>query len=68
MSEAIRTSAITPTPTDEEAAAIVAAAHALWPRPSAGGEAQAPPEPAWRFSGRWWNRPVAQARQRPWRR
>ncbi len=67
MSEPIHTSGITPAPTDEEAAAIVAAAQALWPRPSAAAD-QSAPEPAWRFSGRWWNRPVAQARQRPWRR
>ncbi len=51
---------ITPNPTDEEAAAIVAAVDALWPRPtttSAGDVADdAARATRWRFSGRWWNR------------
>lgn len=58
---------ITPTPSDEEAAAIVAAIHALWPRPPADDGRQPPADPAWRFSGRWWNGPTARSRQRPWR-
>jgi hypothetical protein len=51
-------------PTDEEAAAIAAAVEVLWPR----GGAVVPdePTPAWRFSGRWWVKPVAARRQRPW--
>jgi len=44
---------ITPAPTDEEAAAIVAAHEALWPRPVA-VTADGDRSPAWRFSGRWW--------------
>jgi hypothetical protein len=51
-------------PTDEEVAAIVAAVEVAWPRPAAlpGGEAP----PRWRFSGRWWSKPVPLRRSRPW--
>ncbi|MGD9796829.1 MAG: hypothetical protein AB7H43_08570 [Acidimicrobiia bacterium] len=57
-------SSIRPEPTDEEAAAIAAAVEVLWPRP--GHAPPAEPTPAWRFSGRWWVKPVAARRQRPW--
>lgn len=55
---------ITPTPTDEEAAAIVASL-ALF---SGGGELVAGGDdaPRWRWSGRWWSKPVPLRRQRPW--
>jgi hypothetical protein len=57
-------SGIRPAPTDEEAAAIVAAIEGAWPRavvtPAAG-----PPE-RWRWSGRWWSKPVPMRRRRPW--
>jgi hypothetical protein len=58
---------IRPAPTEDEAAAIVAALELVWPRPSpaaapgAGGR-----PPVWRFSGRWWSRPAAARRDRPW--
>jgi hypothetical protein len=55
---------ITPTPTEEEAAAIVAAIEASWPRPG-GGDA-APTTPRWRFAGRWWSKPIPVRRDRPW--
>jgi hypothetical protein len=58
--------AVTPVPTDEEAAAIVVALELLWPRPalvSAEPHAVAP----WRFSARWWNGSVASRRARPFR-
>lgn len=60
---------ITPAPTDEEAAAVVAAVEALWPRPMMAadhpdGDRHAP---VWRFSGRWWARPVSARRIRPYR-
>ena len=57
---------ITPTPTDEEAVAIAAATEALWPRPVVlvGGEERSTSR-AWRFSGRWWSRPLPQRRDRP---
>jgi hypothetical protein len=60
---------ITPTPSDEEAAAIAAALVVGWPRPPAQGDGHPQePDPRWRFSARWWNRPTAVSRQRPWRR
>lgn len=60
---------ITPAPTDEEAAAVVAAVEALWPTAVAAdgyvdGERRIP---AWRFSGRWWARPLPARRNRPFR-
>jgi hypothetical protein len=59
--------AIHPTPTDEEMAAIVAAIEMTWPRPAAPTNVVVDePTPAWRFSGRWWARPVAARRARPW--
>jgi len=55
---------VTPEPSDEEAAAIVAAIEGAWPR--AGAPAAASPALRWRWSGRWWTRPVAQRRNRPY--
>jgi hypothetical protein len=54
------------TPTDEELAAILAAYEALWPKPALvdGGRPEAE-TPRWRFSGRWWTKPVALRRERP---
>ncbi|MDG2111587.1 MAG: hypothetical protein P8N02_03115 [Actinomycetota bacterium] len=43
---------ISPTPTDEEAAAIVAAIELMWPQPVAAGTP--PVRSEWRFSGRHW--------------
>lgn len=54
------------TPTEEELAAILAAVELLWPRPVAVEQPQRDTTPAWRFSGRWWARPVAARRDRPW--
>ena len=50
-------------PTDEELAAIVAAIEVTWPRPVAVTSAELP---RWRFSGRWWTKPVPLRRVRPW--
>jgi hypothetical protein len=51
-------------PSDEELAAIVAAVETTWPRAAA---AAAPDDlPRWRFSGRWWSKPVPMRRSRPW--
>jgi hypothetical protein len=54
------------TPSEDELVAIVAAVEAVWPRPvvvvEGGNEAAAP----WRFSGRWWARPIPTRRDRPW--
>ena len=54
---------ITPAPTDEEAAAIVAAIDAAWPRAVVVPEVS---ESRWRWSGRWWTKPVPLDRDRPW--
>jgi len=58
---------ITPVPTDEEAVAITAAVHALWPVPVVVSDEQRVRETTWKFSGRWWNRPTASRRDRPYR-
>lgn len=55
---------ITPEPTEEEAAAIVASVHALLSGGGADGDGRAPVS-RWRFSGRWWSRPVPIRRIRP---
>lgn len=54
-----------PTPSDEEVVAIMAAVEALWPRPVTLVEEQRSRDDVWRFSGRWWARPVAARRDRP---
>lgn len=51
-------------PTDEEVAAIVAAIQVATPR--AGAPEKHPEPPRWRWSGRWWSRPIPQRRARPW--
>jgi hypothetical protein len=61
----VSTIAISPAPTEDEAAAIVAAVEFCWPRPVVVLADPQPITPAWRFSGRWWVRPVAQRRDRP---
>jgi hypothetical protein len=52
-------------PSPEELAAIVAAVELVWPRPVVVAPA-GPDDRAWRFSGRWWARPVSLRRERPW--
>ncbi len=55
---------ISPEPTDEEVAAIVAAIDVTSAR---GAAAPAEAEvPRWRWSGRWWSKPVPARRNRPW--
>ncbi|MPY92444.1 MAG: hypothetical protein GEV08_05060 [Acidimicrobiia bacterium] len=50
--------------TDDEVAAIMAAVEVAWPRPAAVALVAA--EPArWKFSGRWWSKPVPLRRERP---
>jgi hypothetical protein len=56
---------ITPEPTPDEAAAIVAAIELLWPKPAAPAPARQT-DSAWRFSGRWWRRDRFGAAERPW--
>jgi hypothetical protein len=55
---------VSPVPTEDEAIAIVAAIEATWPRPVADEPAPEPPS-RWRFSGRWWAKPVPVGRERP---
>jgi len=56
--------AVVPTPSDAELAAIMAAVEVAWPRPGTGmPEPDAPAR--WRFSGRWWSRPLPTRRDRP---
>ena len=57
---------VNPAPTDEEAAAIVAAVDALWPQPGGGEVDPRRPSAAWKFSGRWWSQPIPLRRARPW--
>lgn len=54
---------VSPAPTDEEAAAIVAAVEVAWPRAAAPAERRTE---RWRWSGRWWSKPVPLRRRRPW--
>lgn len=56
-----------PDPDPAVLAAITAAVQLTWPRPGAPGE-ELLVQNAWRFSGRWWNKPVAISRDRPWTR
>jgi hypothetical protein len=53
-----------PTPDPEELAAIVAAVQVVIASGPADAERE-PPTPRWRFSGRWWSRPIAARRDRP---
>ena len=56
-----------PLPDPEVLAAITAAVQLAWPRPGHADEHD-PVHEAWRFSGRWWNKPVPLRRDRPWAR
>jgi hypothetical protein len=55
---------ITPEPTVEEVAAIVAALETA--RPRGGGPVPRTEPPRWRWSGRWWSKPIPARRVRPW--
>jgi len=59
----ITTPLINPEPTTEEAVAIVAALQVGLPGGGGGPEHDEPSR--WRFSGRWWSKPVPQRRNRP---
>jgi hypothetical protein len=58
---------IAPTPTDAEVVAIMAAVEALWPTPVSVADTPPSRRTNWRFSGRWWARPVPARRGRPFR-
>jgi hypothetical protein len=49
--------------TAEQVAAIVAAVEAAWPQPVVAAAPSAPLR--WRFSGRWWTKPIPLRRIRP---
>jgi hypothetical protein len=51
-------------PPEEELAAIVVAIETAWPRPAVISTHEERPN-RWRFSGRWWARPVTARRERP---
>jgi hypothetical protein len=57
--------AITPIPTEEEAAAIAAAVTMMWPQPMVASTTDASAVSAWRFSGRWWANDAISRRTRP---
>ncbi len=56
---------ISPSATEEEVAAIVAAIEVLWPKPVIVEKAIARRVPTWRFSNRWWVKPLVTRRERP---
>jgi hypothetical protein len=66
MSEGIATE-ISPVPSDEEAVVITAAVQAMWPGTVVVVDGTPPPASSWRFSGRWWAKPLPQRRDRPFR-
>jgi hypothetical protein len=51
-----------------EVLAAIAAAMGAEPSPAPPGDAADPAHLAWRFSGRWWNKPTPIRRERPWAR
>ncbi|MCB1255813.1 MAG: hypothetical protein KDB26_01815 [Microthrixaceae bacterium] len=57
-------SSIRPEPSEEEAAAIAAAVNVALSGGADEGNGQREPS-RWRFSGRWWSRPVPLRRARP---
>lgn len=59
--------AITPVPTEEEAAAIAAAVTMMWPQPVAPQSVDTKANVSWRFSGRWWATNHVVRRGRPGR-
>jgi len=54
---------ITPDPSEEEVVAILAALQAATPGP---GSAAPVESPRWKWSGRWWSKPIPARRVRPW--
>jgi len=55
---------VRPMPTDDELAAVMAAVEVLWPRAVLLSADPSVPA-AWRFSGRWWSKPLPLRRSRP---
>lgn len=63
----VSVSNIAPMATDDEVVAIMAGVEALWPKPLAAVDTAPRRHTSWRFSGRWWSRPVPARRDRPYR-
>jgi len=57
--------AVHPAPTPAVLTAIVAAVEEAWPRPGATDDTGGQQVSAWRFSGRWWSKPLPTRRDRP---
>ena len=57
-----------PMPDPVTVALVVSALEEVWRRPAVGhpGEGDDQVERAWRYSGRWWSRPLPVRRVRPW--
>ncbi|HWE70147.1 MAG TPA: hypothetical protein VG205_07275 [Acidimicrobiales bacterium] len=47
-------------------AVLAASAELVWAPVTEAAAEESNGGPAWRFSGRWWARPVASRRDRPW--
>jgi len=58
---------VSPAASEEEVAAIVAAVQALWPKPVIVESSPVSRVPTWRFSNRWWIKPLPVRRDRPHR-
>ena len=65
-SGALQVVSVRPEPSPEVLAAIVAAVSEVWPRVVTSEEQSQREGPVWRFSGRWWAKPTAMRRDRPW--
>ena len=70
MSVDTRFHGLTPRPEIDPAvvAVLVAAVDQAWPRPVVTVGEPSRAGPGWRFSGRWWAKPTAVRRERPWSR
>ena len=66
MAEQVHVEGIVPSPSPAEVAAIMVAHEVLWPTPVQAAAEEVAASPLWRFSGRWWRKPVAARRDRPW--
>jgi hypothetical protein len=68
--EATKPVGLAPRPAVDPAvlAVLAAAVDQAWPRPVVAQPSEPSMGPAWRFSGRWWTKPTAARRVRPWAR
>jgi hypothetical protein len=68
--EATKPVGLAPRPAVDPAvlAVLAAAVDQAWPRPVLDPPSEPSMGPAWRFSGRWWTKPTAARRVRPWAR